>query len=129
MYRESYVDGGILVEKLDRTGLWVGDPLEKVRDATPEELLVMDAMDAEQFRESGAVAHRDALANAREILLSYGTPQGPTYPQALSIVQQAVLEYRDSDIDDAICDKHIMWINSRVNEINSAALFASGVLE
>jgi hypothetical protein len=76
-------------------------------------------------------AHRDALAAARTILLDYhfGAPGTPSFPEVLSPVQTAVLDYRDSGIRDPECDEHIMWINARVNEINAAALYGAGVLK
>lgn len=92
-------------------------------------------VEAEMAR-SGAVvemtfAHRAALADAREILLEYryGAPGTPMFPEVLSPVQTAVLEYRDSGITDPECDGHIMWINARVNEINATALYAAKVLK
>lgn len=75
--------------------------------------------------------HRAALRSARDKLLAYnfGVPNTPTFPEVLAPVQQAVLEYRDCGIKDPVCDDHIMWINTRVNEINAAALHALGVLQ
>jgi hypothetical protein len=128
-YYERQDDEGVF-ERLDRSGLWAGRPLAFVRDATAEELAAMDADDARSLEFAAVHAHRDALAAARAILLDYrfGAPGTPSFPEVLSPVQTAVLDYRDSGIRDPECDEHIMWINARVNEINAAALYGAGVL-
>jgi hypothetical protein len=76
-------------------------------------------------------SHRSTLAAARDILLEYqfGAPDTPSFPEVLSPVQTAVLAYRDSGIEDSECDRHIMWINARVNEINAVAGFGAGILQ
>jgi hypothetical protein len=76
-------------------------------------------------------SHRESLVAARALLLEYryGAPGTPTFPEVLGPVQTAVLDYRDSGITDPECDAHIMWINARVNEINSMALYGAKVLK
>lgn len=65
------------------------------------------------------VAHREALQQAREILLDYGTPDGFTFEQTLFAVQTAVVEYRDSGFKDPECEENLIWISLRSNEITT----------
>lgn len=126
----SIIDGDTVEDFVAGTGESLG-----VRRATAEELAAV-AAEVERVAEHEAgvaalAAHRDALADARGILLEYrfGAPGTPSFPEVLSPVQTAVLDYRDSGVRDPECDEHIMWINARVNEINAAALYGAGVLK
>lgn len=129
---ETYTHDGALIEYLDDDGFHVLDGGKwTTRPHTPEEAALVAAEKVEAARTSALTAHRDALAAARAILLDYryGAPGTPTFPEVLSPVQTAVIDYRDSGIKDAECDEHIMWINARVNEINASALYGAGVLK
>jgi hypothetical protein len=78
---------------------------------------------------SAAAPHRQALSNARELLLAYGTPEGLSFTETYSAVQTAALEYRDSGIEDKECEDHLQWIIARTGQITAAALFQAGILE
>jgi hypothetical protein len=134
MMIENYADGGRLIERWDADGYARFDQngvAVQTRRLTDQEAALVAAISAESERIALPAAHREALASARAILLDYrfGAPGTPSFPEVLSPVQTAVLDYRDSGIRDAECDEHIMWINARVNEINAAALYGAGVLK
>lgn len=94
-YFEVYSSTGVVAERLDRSGLWSGSPLAKVRDATPAELAGMDDEDAVSAVATAAQTARSALQDALALAPLYPAPSPEETALIDSQVSAALALFRD----------------------------------